>query len=56
MSNPTVDDNVRSNFEFFNNLSGKLEIELTEPAESYRNTLNLAAKPGAKNYGCSVSS
>jgi len=46
--NPTIDDAVRSNFEFFNSLPGKLEIELTEPAESYRNMANLAAKPSAK--------
>jgi len=48
MDNPRVNETVRSNFDFFNNLSGKLEIELTEPAESYRNMANLAAKPSAK--------
>jgi hypothetical protein len=48
ISNPKIEDGLRTNFEFFNNLSGKLEIELTEPAESYRNMANLAAKPGAE--------
>jgi hypothetical protein len=39
---------VQSNLEFFNNISGELEIKLTEPAESYRNLANLAAKPSAE--------
>ena len=43
-----TDNSIQSNFEFFNSLSGKLEIELTDPAESYRNMANLAAKPGAR--------
>ena len=48
ISDSTTDASVESNLEFFNSLSGKLEIELTEPAESYRNMANLAAKPSAE--------
>ncbi len=44
----TTEDTVQSNFEFFNSLTGKLEIELTEPAEPYANMANLAAKPSAE--------
>jgi hypothetical protein len=45
---PTTEEAVQFNFEFFNSLSGRLEIELTEPAEPYRNLAKLAAKPGAE--------
>ncbi len=48
IGNSATEDSVQSNFEFFNNLTGKLEIELTEPAEHYGNMANLAAKPSAK--------
>jgi hypothetical protein len=41
-------DSSQSDLEFFNSLSGKLEIELTEPAEPVANLLNLAAKPEAE--------
>jgi hypothetical protein len=37
-----------SELEFFNSLSGKLEIELTEPAEPFANLLNLRASPSAQ--------
>lgn len=48
IGDPKAQDSVQSNLEFFNSLSGKLEIELTEPAEPWRNLANLAAKPGAE--------
>ena len=46
--NSTIDDSVKSDVDFFNTLSGELEIELTEPAEHYGNLANLAAKPSAE--------
>ena len=46
-----TDVSVKSDLEFFNSLLGKLEIELTEPAESHANLANLAAKPSAQLVG-----